>query len=208
MKCPKCKFEQPASDFCTNCGVIFSKYKEAQENRQEEETRPFRSSSTPKKDSNGNAMFFAMGAIFILVLFARSIFFLQFPPFLDPIFRLLMLLAMCWLGYQIVPRAATVLGRFEAESQTKWGLDGFNVYDKKAIFILMALGSITCLYLAGSVLNGSVECFAGRNRTCHVIYDSVADTGEFWVTVLIMYFISMLTLTVGYMGLQLRRNMQ
>ena len=135
-------------------------------------------------------------------------FFLQFPQFLDPFFRLLMLLAMCWFRFQIVPRAATILGRFEVKSETKWGLDGFNVYDKKAIFLLMALGSITLLYPTGSVLNGSVERFASRDRTCHVTYDSIADTGEFWITVLIMHFISLLTLTVGYMGLLLRRNMQ
>jgi hypothetical protein len=64
------------------------------------------------------------------------------------------------------------------------------------------------LYLAGSVLNGSVECFPGRNPTCRVIYGSVADLGEFWVTVLILYFVNLLTVTVGYKGLQLRRNMQ
>ena len=119
-----------------------------------------------------------------------------------------MLLAMCWLGSQIVPRAASLLGRFEEKSDKKWGLEGFNLYDKKAIFIFMVLGSFMIFHLAGSVLIGSVECFAGRNRTCHAIYDSVADTGEFWVTVLIVYFISLLTITVGYMGLQLRRNMK
>jgi hypothetical protein len=90
-------------------------------------------------------MFFAMGALFVLVLFARCIFFLQFHPFLDPFFRLLMLLAMCWFGFQITPKAATMLGRFEVKSETKWRLEGFNVYDKKAIFLLMALGSITLL---------------------------------------------------------------
>lgn len=110
--------------------------------------------------------------------------------------------------FQTVDVACHMLGRFEVKSETKWGLDGFNVYDKKAIFLLMALSSITLLYPTGSVLNGSVECFAGRDRTCHVTYDSIADTGEFWVTVLIMYFISLLTFTVGYMGLLLRRNMQ
>jgi hypothetical protein len=119
MKCPKCKFEQQSSGVCANCGVIFSKYKETQENRQEKDTRPSRSPSTPKKDSSGDAMFFAMGALFVLILFSRCIFFLQFPPFLDPFFRLLMLLAMCWLGYQIVPRAVTMLGRFELESAKK-----------------------------------------------------------------------------------------
>jgi hypothetical protein len=74
MKCPKCKFEQQASDVCKNCGVIFSKYEEAQESRQEKDTRPSKPSSTPKKDSSGNAMFFAMGALFVLVLFAQCIF--------------------------------------------------------------------------------------------------------------------------------------
>jgi hypothetical protein len=208
MKCPKCQFEQQASDVCTNCGVIFSKYKKAQESRLEKETRTSRSPSTPKKDNSGDAMFLAMGALFVLVLFARCIFFLQFPPFLDPFFRLLILLTMCWLGYQIVPRAATMLARFEEESDKKWGLDGFNLYDKKTIFLFMALGSFMIFHLAWSVLSGSVECVAPRNSTCHAIYDSVADTGEFWVTVLIVYFISLFTITVGYMGLQLRHNMQ
>ncbi len=149
-----------------------------------------------------------MVALFLLVLFSRSMLFLQFPAFLDPYFRVLMLLAMCWLGVQIVPRASTMLERFEEESDKKWGLDGFNLYDKKAIFIFMALGSFMIFHLAESVLSGSVECVAPRNSTCHAIYDSVADTGEFWVTVLIVYFISLFTITVGYMGLQLRRNME
>lgn len=153
-------------------------------------------------------MFFAMGTLFLLVLFARSLFFLQFPAFLDPYFRVLMLLAMCWLAVQIVPRAGNVLGRFEVASDKKWGLDGFNVYDKKAIFIFMALGSVMLLILAESVLSGSIECFAGKHRTCHAIYDSVSDTGEFWITALIVYCASLLVVTVGYMGLQIRRNMQ
>ena len=51
MKCSKCKFEQQASDVYTNCGVIFSKYEESQESRQEKDTRPSKPSSTPKKDS-------------------------------------------------------------------------------------------------------------------------------------------------------------
>jgi hypothetical protein len=63
------------------------------------------------------------------------------------------------------------------------------------------------LYLAGLALNGSMDCFSGRNRTFDVIYDSVAGSGEFWVTVLTIFF-SLLTVTVGYMGLQLRRNIQ
>ena len=54
-----------------------------------------------------------------------------------------------------------MLGRFELES------------DKKAIIFFIALGFLMLLYLAGSALNGSVDCFAGRNLPFHVIYDSV-----------------------------------
>ncbi len=64
-----------------------------------------------------------------------------------------------------------------------------------------------CL-LVWALLTGSVDCFSGRNRTCHEIYDSVADTGEYWVTIFCYWFITMFPLTVGYMGLQLRRERQ
>jgi hypothetical protein len=97
---------------------MFLKYKEVQENRQEKDTCSSRSPSTSKKDSSGEAMFFAMGNLFVLIYFC-PIFFLQFPPFLDPFFRLLMLLIMYSLGYQIVLRAATMLGRFELEGGEK-----------------------------------------------------------------------------------------
>jgi hypothetical protein len=36
--------------------------------------------------------------------------------------------------------------------------------------------------------------------------DSIADTGEFWATILIIYFLSLIPLSVGYMGWQIRRE--
>lgn len=206
MKCPQCKFEQPESDACTHCGIIFSKYNEAQA-RSKEEDKPRRRPS-PKNDNGSNDLiFYPMGVLFLLVVFARCIYFMEFPQFLDPYFRGLMVLAMIWLGFGIVPRAATLLSRFEESSDKKYGLDGFNIYDKKAIFLLTGLGSLMLLYLAWSILSGSIECFAGRNRTCHEIYDSLADTGEFWITALVVYGTSLLPVTVGYMGILIRRKM-
>ena len=66
-----------------------------------------------------------MCVIFLSVLFARAIFFIGFPVFLDPYFRLLILGTMVWLGFGIVSRAAALFVRLERETDKKWGLDGF-----------------------------------------------------------------------------------
>ena len=62
---------------------------------------------------------------------------------------------------------------------TQGGVDGFNVYDKKAIFIFLAFSLAFLSYLVWALLSGSIEFFAGKNRTCNEIYDSIADPGEF-----------------------------
>ena len=115
---------------------------------------------------------------------------------------------MVWLGFGIVPRAGALFARLEQKTDTRWGLDGFNVYDKKAIFLFSAFGLALLSYLAWSVLSGNIDCFAGRNRTCHEIYNSIADPGEFWVTALVYYFVSIVPTVVAFMGVQLRRNMK
>jgi hypothetical protein len=164
MQCPKCKFEQPASDTCTHCGIIFSRYKEVRE-RIEETAKEFRPSSTLQNNSSNDILFYSLCVIFIFVLFARIIFFIEFPIFLDPYFRLLMLGAMVWLGFGIIPRAGAMFARLDQKTDTRWGLDGFNVYDKKAIFLFSAFGLTFFSYLAWALLTGSIDCFAGRNRT-------------------------------------------
>ena len=207
MQCPKCKFEQPASDTCTNCGIIFSRYKEAEE-RKKEIVKEFRPSPPAQNDIGNDILLYSMCVIFLSVVFARIIFFIEFPVFLDPYFRLLMLGAMGWLGFRIVPRAAAMFARLDRETDTRWGLDGFNVYDKKAIFLFSAFGLVFLGFLAWSMLSGSIKCFAGKNQTCHEIYDSIADPGEFWVTALVYYLVALIPTIVAFMGVQLRRNMQ
>jgi hypothetical protein len=207
MQCPKCKFEQTASDTCTNCGIIFSRYKEAKE-RKKEVAKDIRPSPPLQNNSSNDLLFYSMCVIFLSVLFARAIFFIEFPVFLDPYFRLLILGAMGWLGFGVVPRAAALFVRLDRKTDTRWGLDGFNVYDKKAIFLFSAFGLALLSYLAWSVLSGNIDCFAGRNRTCHEIYNSIADPGEFWVTALVYYFVSIVPTVVAFMGVQLRRNMK
>ena len=199
-KCPKCKEEQPVSDSCIHCGIIFSKIKAAPEPSKQKSPPP----STPHKNIGENIFFCSMCVIFVSVLFARSIYFLEFSEDWDIYFRILMLPAMGWLTFAAIPRAASLLKKFEDGSDTKWGLDGFEVYKKKAIFVFLTLGSAMLLYVFYAVLSGSVECFSGRNRTCHEIYDSIADTREFWASILITYFVSLIPLTVGYMGWLIR----
>ncbi len=208
MECPKCKFEQPSSDVCIDCGVIFAKYKIAQERKKTEikDTRTYRPSAQPIRGSDNGITFYVVGVLFILILFLRSIYFLEFPPFLDPFFRVLMLLVMGWLGYRIAPKMARVFNKVEGGSQVKRGLDGFDLHDKKAIGLFFAMGSVMVCLLGWSLLSGSVECFSGRNRTCHEVYDSVADVGEFWITILLYYFITLFTISVGYWGVQMRRD--
>jgi hypothetical protein len=210
MECPKCKFEQPLSDICIDCGIIFSKYKIAEERKRttKSNTRYFRRSAMPEESNQNDVTFYIVGALFIGILFLRIIYFLKFPPAMDHYFRLFALLVMSWLGFRIVPKMATLFNRLEGTSNKKYGLDGFELYKKKTIFIFFTLGAVLISFLTWSLLTGSIECFSGRNRTCHEIYNSIADPGEFWVTVLINYFFSLLIITSGYMGLQLRRNQQ
>lgn len=207
MICPKCKFEQPASDACIHCGIIFSRYEEAQERKKEvvKEIQPS-STPTPPYNSDDDLKFLTVGALLLSILFARSIYFMEFPDFLDPYFRLLMLGALCWLTYGVVPRTAALFTRFDHENDYKQGLQGFNIYDKKAIFIFMMLALVMFSLIAWAILTGSLECFSGRNRTCHEIYDSVADPGEYWVTILVLYLVSLFPITVGVMGIQQRRR--
>ena len=124
MQCPKCKFEQPTSDTCTNCGIIFSRYKEVQE-RKEEVVKDVRPSPQSQNNIDNDLLFYSMCVIFLSVHFARAIFFIEYSVLLDPYFRLLILGTMVWLGFGIVPRAATLFVRLERETDKKWGLDGF-----------------------------------------------------------------------------------
>ena len=70
-------------------------------------------------------LFCSICVIFLSVHFAGAIFFIEYPVLLDPYFRLLILGTMVWLGFGIVPRAATLFVRLERETDKKWGLDGF-----------------------------------------------------------------------------------
>ena len=208
MQCPKCKFEQPDSDTCTHCGIIFSRYKEVQE-RQKEVVKDIRQSPSPKNNIGNDISFYSMCVIFISVLLARAIFFIEFPVFLDPYFRLLMLGAIVWLTFGIVPRAAALFTRLDEENykgEEHSGLDGFHIYHKKAIFLFSVLGLLFWGYVAWALLSGGIDCFAGRNRTCHEIYDSIADPGEFWVTALVYYIVGSFPTIVAFMGVQQRRN--
>jgi len=205
MICPKCKFEQPASESCTHCGIIFSRYKEAQE-RKKEIVKEILPSRAPQNNIGNNILFYSMCTIFLSVIIARCIYFREFPDFLDPYFRLLMLGAMGWLAFGIVPRAAALFTRLDAETDSKQGLDGFNIYDKKAIFIFSALSLFFIVALVWAWISGSIECFAGKGRTCHEIYDSLADPGAFWATALVYFIIALFPTVTVFMGLQMRRN--
>ena len=55
----------------------------------------------------------------------------RIPCFLVPYFRVLIMGAMVWLGFGIVPRAAVLFVGLERETNKRWSLDDFNVYDKK-----------------------------------------------------------------------------
>jgi hypothetical protein len=203
MKCPKCQFEQTSSDTCTQCGIIFSKYKEIQERKKEEATnRPLGNSAISERDGGHSARLYVAGSLFISVLVARSLYFLQFPPSLDPYFRVLILMAMIWLSCQIIPKVAHWMYQLEERKQDESWL---KIYDKTTITLFMTLGAVMSWFLLGAILSGDVECFSGRNQTCHEIYDSVADTGEFWITVLLHYSVTLFMITMGFMGLQWRR---
>jgi len=121
MQCPKCKFEQPASDTYANCGIMFSRYKEVQE--QKKFVKHIRPSPLLQINVGNDILFYSMRVIFLSVLFAREKFFIKFPFFLK-------LILDCWywvqwLGFGIVPRAAALFVRLERETDKSWGLDGF-----------------------------------------------------------------------------------
>ncbi len=208
MECPKCKFEQPPSDVCIDCGIIFSKHKIAEERKRtaKSNTRYFRRSAIPEESNQNDVTFYIVGAFFIGILVLRVIYFLKFPPAMDHYFRLFALLVMGWLGIRIVPKMATLFNRLDRLSEKKYGLDGFELHYKKTIFIFFTLGAVFISFLTWSLLTGSIECFSARGRTCHEIYNSIADPGEFWVTVLLNFVVCLFTITSGYMGLLLRRN--
>ena len=63
-------------------------------------------------------------------------------------------------------------------------------------------------YLAWALLSGSIDCLAASNQTCHQVYDSIADPGEFWVTALIHYIVALIPTIVPFMGVKLRRDKQ
>ena len=58
------------------------------------------------------------------------------------------------------------------------------------------------------MLSGSMDCLAARNQTCHQVYDSIADPGEFWVAALLHYVVALIPAIVVFMDVQLRRNIQ
>ncbi|QPJ64197.1 MAG: hypothetical protein G3M78_01795 [Candidatus Nitrohelix vancouverensis] len=208
MKCPQCKTEQDSADTCVTCGIVFAKYWEVQERKKKEQKEAtFASLPPPSKDNRDGLLFYSGLAVFIVSVSARVHFAPQFPSSLDIYFRLLMLATMGWLAFWIVPRMAAFLKRFEKDRGSEGqGLQGFSLYHKKAIFIFFALGAVMLYFLAGALLSGSVECFAGRNRTCHEIYDSINEPGAYWISTMIHYGVSLFTVTIGYMGVLLRRG--
>ncbi len=119
-----------------------------------------------------------------------------------------MLLTMIWLSFRIVPKIGVWMNQLDAKDRDETRLDGVKLYDKKSIIFFMAMGALMFSFLIGALLSGDVECFSGRNQTCHEIYDSVADAGEYWITILPYYFVSLLPLAMGFIGLQMRRERQ
>jgi len=208
MRCPKCQWEQTTSDTCTQCGIIFSKFKEIQERKKEaanNQSRPSRNSAISERDGGNSARLYVVGTLFFSVLVARSLYFLQFPPSLDPYFRVSMLMVMIWLGCKIIPKVAHWMHQLEERKQDDSGQFGLKLHSKTTIALFFGLGTLMSWFLLEALLGGEVECFSGRNRTCHDIYDSVADTGEFWITVLLHYSVTLFTTTMGFMGLQWRQ---
>jgi hypothetical protein len=49
---------------------------------------------------------------------------------------------------------------------------------------------------------------AASNQTCHQVYDSIAEPGEFWVTALFHYIVALIPDIEAFMGVQLRRDKQ
>jgi len=84
---------------------------------------------------------------------------------------------------------------------------GFNVYDKKAIFF-SAFDLTLFSSLAWALLSGSIDCLAASNQTCHQVYDSIADPGEFWVAALLHDIVTLIPAIVAFMGMHLRRDIQ
>ena len=63
-------------------------------------------------------------------------------------------------------------------------------------------------YLEWALLSGSMDCLAASNQNCHRVYDLIADPGEFWVAALLHYIVALIPVIVGFMGVQLRRDIQ
>jgi hypothetical protein len=82
IKCPKCGFEQLSSGTCVDCGIIFSKYKEAQERKNEVETkadysRPsvIQSEITPKESNKLNLekiQIFSGGTTLVMMIIKKT----------------------------------------------------------------------------------------------------------------------------------------
>ena len=89
--------------------------------------KDIRPSPLIQNNVGNDILFYSMCVIFLSVLFARAIFFIEFLVFLVPYFRVLILGAMVWLGFGIVPRAADLFIGLEQETEKKWTLDDFNV---------------------------------------------------------------------------------
>ena len=58
------------------------------------------------------------------------------------------------------------------------------------------------------MLSGSIDCIAVSNQTCHQVYDSIGDPGEFWGTALLHYIVALIPAIEAFMGVQLRRDKQ
>ena len=58
------------------------------------------------------------------------------------------------------------------------------------------------------MLSGSIDCIAASNQTCHQVYDSIADPGEFWVAALLHDIVTLIPAIVAFMGMHLRRDIQ
>jgi hypothetical protein len=89
--------------------------------RKEEVVKDIFPSPQPQNNIGKDLLFYSMCVIFLSVLFARAIFLIEFPFFLDPYFRFLMLGAMGWLGFSIIPRVGVLFARLEQKTDTRWG---------------------------------------------------------------------------------------
>jgi hypothetical protein len=63
-------------------------------------------------------------------------------------------------------------------------------------------------YLAWALLSDSIDYLGANNQTCHQVYDSIGDPGEFWGTALLHYIVALIPAIEAFMGVQLRRDIQ